>query len=281
MLIPAADWITALPILGAEIVAEGGGGSRTIAAEVFMVSSFITALRQDEILRSVRIPKLGPDSRWGYSKFNQKAGEYAHALGAAFCMTQLAAGSGAVIGAIESAPIVVTDASTLFGGPFGHWSRVTDGRFGRRSPPDGQGHHRHLSSQTGDRRAATRRGARKPGMRQAVLEINGTTRHARSSRERTSRTFFRDAMSLTATHIGCEHGVCGACTVLVDGEPVRACITLAAACDGARITTLEGLADDPVLADLRTAFADHHALQCGYCTPGMLISLPRHRPASA
>lgn len=82
----------------------------------------------------------------------------------------------------------------------------------------------------------------------------------------------RDEGRLTGTHLGCEHGVCGACTVLLDGKPVRSCITFAAACDGAKVTTIEGYDEDPVMALLRPAFSRHHALQCGYCTPGMLAS---------
>jgi aerobic carbon-monoxide dehydrogenase small subunit len=84
--------------------------------------------------------------------------------------------------------------------------------------------------------------------------------------------FLRDNLNLTGTHLGCEHGVCGACTLLLDGVPARSCITFAAACDGARITTIEGLNDDEITTELRTAFSGEHALQCGYCTPGMLIS---------
>ena len=84
--------------------------------------------------------------------------------------------------------------------------------------------------------------------------------------------FLREGRNLTGTHIGCEHGVCGACTVLIDGAPARSCITFAVACDGASITTIEGLDNDEVAAELRTEFSREHALQCGYCTPGMLIS---------
>ncbi len=90
------------------------------------------------------------------------------------------------------------------------------------------------------------------------------------------RTSLADALrkdlGLTGTHLSCEHGVCGACTVLIDGTPQRSCITLAASCDGARVTTIEGYADDAVMADLRQAFHTQHALQCGYCTPGMLCT---------
>jgi carbon-monoxide dehydrogenase small subunit len=84
--------------------------------------------------------------------------------------------------------------------------------------------------------------------------------------------FLRDSLNLTGTHLGCEHGVCGACTLLLDDMPARSCITYAVACDGARITTIEGLDDDEITAELRAAFRREHALQCGYCTPGMLIS---------
>jgi carbon-monoxide dehydrogenase small subunit len=84
--------------------------------------------------------------------------------------------------------------------------------------------------------------------------------------------FLRDGLNLTGTHLGCEHGVCGACTLLLDDMPARSCITYAAACDGARITTIEGLDDDEIASELRAAFSREHALQCGYCTPGMLIS---------
>ena len=84
--------------------------------------------------------------------------------------------------------------------------------------------------------------------------------------------FLRDGLNLTGTHLGCEHGVCGACTLLLDDMPARSCITYAAACDGARVTTIEGLDEDDIAIELREAFTREHALQCGYCTPGMLIS---------
>jgi carbon-monoxide dehydrogenase small subunit len=84
--------------------------------------------------------------------------------------------------------------------------------------------------------------------------------------------FLRHELGLTGTHLGCEHGVCGACTVLVDGEPARACLLLAVACDGRRVQTIEGFAGDPVMAALRDAFHRCHGLQCGFCTPAMLIT---------
>jgi carbon-monoxide dehydrogenase small subunit len=85
--------------------------------------------------------------------------------------------------------------------------------------------------------------------------------------------FLRHELRLTGTHLGCEHGVCGACTVLLDGLAVRACLTLAVQADGCAITTVEGLADGERLSVLQQAFIDHHGLQCGFCTPGILITL--------
>jgi carbon-monoxide dehydrogenase small subunit len=84
--------------------------------------------------------------------------------------------------------------------------------------------------------------------------------------------FLRERLLLTGTHLGCEHGVCGACTVTIDGEIARSCITYALACDGAEVRTIEGFDDDPVMVRLRRAFTEEHGLQCGYCTPGMLIA---------
>jgi aerobic carbon-monoxide dehydrogenase small subunit len=84
--------------------------------------------------------------------------------------------------------------------------------------------------------------------------------------------YLRERRNLTGTHLGCEHGVCGACTVLIDGEPARACLTFAVACDGREIRTIEGFDGDPIMTALREAFHKHHGLQCGFCTPGMLVT---------
>ena len=84
--------------------------------------------------------------------------------------------------------------------------------------------------------------------------------------------FIREHQVLTGTHLGCEHGVCGACTIMLDGEPARSCITLAVAADGRDIRTIEGFDDDPVMASLRDRMREKHGVQCGYCTPGMMIT---------
>jgi aerobic carbon-monoxide dehydrogenase small subunit len=105
-----------------------------------------------------------------------------------------------------------------------------------------------------------------------ALTVNGCAVNASVEPRTHLADFLRDGLNLTGTHLGCEHGVCGACTLLLDDMPARSCITYAVACDGARVTTIEGLDDDEVTAELRAAFRREHALQCGYCTPGMLIS---------
>jgi carbon-monoxide dehydrogenase small subunit len=103
------------------------------------------------------------------------------------------------------------------------------------------------------------------------LRVNGEEVRERLEARKTLVDFLREDLGLTGSHVGCEHGVCGACTVLVDGEVVRGCLTLAVQCDGADVQTIEGLSDAGVLADLQEAFRLRNALQCGFCTPGMLI----------
>jgi aerobic carbon-monoxide dehydrogenase small subunit len=104
-----------------------------------------------------------------------------------------------------------------------------------------------------------------------AMRVNGEDISARVEARKTLADFLRDDLSLTGTHIGCEHGVCGACTVRLDGDVVRGCLVLAVQCDGAEVVTIEGLSDSGAIADLQTAFQRRNALQCGYCTPGMLI----------
>jgi carbon-monoxide dehydrogenase small subunit len=107
---------------------------------------------------------------------------------------------------------------------------------------------------------------------QVAVRVNGE-RYARDVEARKLLVhLLRDDLDLTGTHVGCDTGNCGACTVLLDGQAVKSCMVLAAQADGAQITTVEGLAQDGELTPLQRAFSAHHALQCGYCTPGMLIS---------
>ncbi|MGD9531616.1 (2Fe-2S)-binding protein [Pseudonocardia sp.] len=105
-----------------------------------------------------------------------------------------------------------------------------------------------------------------------TVTVNGEVEHLDVEPRRTLADALREDLGLTGTHLGCEHGVCGACTVLVDGEPVRACLMFAVQADGCAVTTVEGLERDGVLHPVQEAFVAHHGLQCGFCTPGMLLT---------
>ena len=104
------------------------------------------------------------------------------------------------------------------------------------------------------------------------ITVNGEHLKERVDARKTLVDFLREDLGLTGTHVGCEHGVCGACTVRVDGEIVRGCLMLAAQCDGATVETIEGISDSGEVADLQAAFEQRNALQCGFCTPGMLTA---------
>jgi aerobic carbon-monoxide dehydrogenase small subunit len=104
------------------------------------------------------------------------------------------------------------------------------------------------------------------------LTVNGEAVNETVDARQTLVDFLREQLVLTGSHVGCEHGVCGACTVRVDGVVVRGCLMLAVQCDGARVETIEGVSDQGEIADLQSAFETRNALQCGYCTPGMLLT---------
>ncbi|MFY0611475.1 MAG: (2Fe-2S)-binding protein [Hyphomicrobiaceae bacterium] len=109
--------------------------------------------------------------------------------------------------------------------------------------------------------------------RTITLQVNGKRRSGTTETRTHLGDFLRDELGLTGTHLGCEHGACGACTVLVDDEALRSCLMLAVQAQGTSITTIEGLSDGAELSAVQQAFREHHGLQCGFCTPGMVISL--------
>lgn len=115
--------------------------------------------------------------------------------------------------------------------------------------------------------------------REIAMTVNGEPRSAVVEHRVSLADFLRQGLGLTGTHLGCEHGVCGACTVVVDGQAVRGCLMLAVQAEGTDVRTVEGLAaDDGRLNPLQQAFMDHHGLQCGFCTPGILMTLSAHLP---
>ena len=270
---PAADWTVVLTALGAELELVSPRGRRRLALAEFMQGAYTTALAADEIVATVRLPAYAPDSRWGYYKICRKTGEFAEASCAALLAPSTRTARIAV-GALDGAPKLLSSLAA---------DVARDGlsAAGRRRDAGG-GAWPAAATGCGRSPPVRQRGRAMPGagtergggglMNKISLEINGR----RLQREVAPRThlgdFLREDVRLTGTHLGCEHGVCGACTVLVDGQPVRSCITFAVACDGARVTTVEGYDEDPIMMRLRPAFTRHHALQCGFCTPGMLAT---------
>jgi aerobic-type carbon monoxide dehydrogenase small subunit (CoxS/CutS family) len=108
-------------------------------------------------------------------------------------------------------------------------------------------------------------------MADITVRVNGAARTGSVEARRTLADFLRDDLDLTGTHVGCEHGVCGACTVIMDGRAVRSCLVLAVQAAGSEVTTVEGLAPDGVLGPLQQAMQDSHSFQCGFCTPGFVV----------
>ena len=105
-----------------------------------------------------------------------------------------------------------------------------------------------------------------------TVKVNGSAQTAAVEPRRSLVDFLRHDLGLVGTHVGCEHGVCGACTVMLDGRTVRSCLLFAAQADGCEVTTIEGIGTNEALHPLQLAFQQHHALQCGFCTPGMILA---------
>ena len=306
---PAADWPVVLAAVGAEVWIEGPAGARAEPLESFIRGPFATTLAEGEVLAALRVPRPSSAARLGYCKLSAKRGEFAQAL--AVVLEDPERGRRrAVVGAIERAPLIVdgedafpttvADVESLLSArlPAGTGGRlhaaalaraarnsrkpeVSGGRPSFPAParvPVGAGSgpsREEMSVAAVRERGDGSRPVPMPadGSRpRARLTVNGRPVEAEVEPRTHLADFLRERLHLTGTHLGCEHGVCGACTVLVDGAPTRSCITFAAACDGADVRTIEGFADDALMGALRNAFTRRHALQCGYCTPGMLVS---------
>jgi len=289
---PAADWPIVLAAVGAEVWIEGPAGSRAEPLRSFIRGPFATTLGEGEVLTAVRVPRPSPAARLGYCKLSAKRGEFAQALAVVFEDPERDERR-AVVGAIERPPLIV-DGEEAFPESVAGAQALLSARL-----PAGPGGRIHAAALARATRALARKGSDRRAAG-AVSRIrsgrgNGSVPDAGEKRDRTvppgvrlvvngtpvegtpePRThladFLRERLYLTGTHLGCEHGVCGACTVLIDGVPARSCIAFAAACDGAEVRTIEGFAGDALMNALRGAFTRRHALQCGYCTPGMLVS---------
>jgi xanthine dehydrogenase iron-sulfur cluster and FAD-binding subunit A len=269
---PGNDHPATMLALGAQVVATGPKGERVIPIEQFFLGLFRTALRPDEVLTEIRIPTPPARSGGAYLKLERKVGDYATAAAAA----QVTLGSGGAVERVGLAltnvgptPIKATDAER--GGAAGGEGRVAErgpAWIGGLQAGDGAG--------ACDARLEARRRAGGRAIAMAMhgirVTVNGTPHDAQVESRLLLVHLLRDQLRLTGTHIGCDTTHCGACTVLLDGQPVKSCTVLAVQADGRQVSTVEGLEKDGKLHPLQEGFWEKHGLQCGYCTPGMLMT---------
>ena len=277
---PAAELPAVVTALDATIEVAGNGHTRTCTPAELFVMPLVTSLEHDELIVGIRIPP--PPSRFAcaWVELAPRHGDFALA-GVAVALSL--AGDGA----IEQARLVLAgvgpvpdrrprrrrhaDRGATERGALGVGRR--GGGRGQR-PPWGRARHGGLpaTARASARAAGAAEGDRVSRHRMQVT-VNGVVHEREVEARRTLADFLRDDLGLTGTHLGCEHGVCGACTILWDGASVRSCIAYAVQADGAELTTVEGLAPpEGPLHPLQQAFHERHGLQCGYCTPGFLLT---------
>ena len=282
-----ADALAELPavarITGAEMVVRSSTGERVVSAEDFFQGHFTTALGDEELLTEVRVPKGPAGAGWAFEEVARRRGDFALVGVAAMvaldgagkvgearlCLIGVAdrplrpsAAEAALVGAEPSTEAFVAAAEEA----------VRDLRPA--SDIHGSGEYRRQLARVTVRRSLEVGGltSRKGIMSETIeFDVNGQHRSAEADVRMTLADFLRERLGLTGTHLGCEHGVCGACTVLVDGVAVRSCLMLAVQARGHQVTTVEGLADGDQLHPVQQAFRESHGFQCGFCTPGFVM----------
>jgi carbon-monoxide dehydrogenase small subunit len=261
--------------LNATIVVRGQTGERRIAAGEFFTGIYETALSAQELLIAVEVPVAQKNSAHFFHEFARRHGDYAIAGLAAQAIVQggLFTDLRAAFFAVGDRPILAKAATKLIN------IRITPAILAEASATLGEELDPQEDQQ--DIFGALRLRASWPSRRRGTgvtaalpisLEVNGEPVDAHVLPRLNLADFLREHLKLTGTHVGCEHGVCGACTVRVNGEIVRSCLMLAVQTHGASVVTIEGLSDSGEIADLQVAFRDRNALQCGFCTPGMLVA---------
>ena len=287
---PAAELPAVALALDADLVAAGPGGTRVIPAAEFFTGPYSTALAADEILTEIRLP-VWPGGH-AFTEFSRVHANFAVVAVAALVELD-GDGDGdrirraaLALAGVAPTPVRATAAERALAGASRR--RRDDPRRGGR----GRGQpvaSRRPARQPGDPArpgpdlpaARDRTGGRPrperevrtmaPDTRTISLTVNGQPHVAQVEPRRLLVDFLREDLGLPGTHIGCEHGVCGTCTVLLNGASIRSCITLAVQADGASIDTVEGLAQGGELHPLQDEFSEKQGLQCGFCTPGMLM----------
>ena len=273
---PSAELPLCLAVLGGEAVLRARTGTRTLPAAEFQTGMLSTACRADEMVTAVRFPTAEPGAGYAFTEFARRHGDFAIVAIAAIARAN---GVTIGVGGVAEQP-VVQDWPLLAGSALDDalnalaWSldAADDAQASAR-------YRRELVTrpwQANDPRSRGRAAVKRieaESRHRVGLTLNGREAGGWAEPRMLLSDFLRHELGATGTHVGCEHGVCGACTVRLDGAPVRACLTLAVQAEGRRVDTVEGLAPEGELNDLQKAFRRHHALQCGFCTPGILMSL--------
>ena len=285
---PAAELPALALALEAEMTLSSAKGTRSVGAETFFQSFFTTALEANEILTEVRFPAPPKDSAWSVLEISRRHGDFAIAgIVAGLALDpdrQVIAQARLVYFGVGPTPIRVKAAEDALIGQAADEAGLRSGgakrqaghrsqqRYSchRRIPPCGRG---DLDQARAPGRAAETREKLMATTRTVKVRVNGVAYEQTVEARKTLVDFLREDVGLTGTNVGCEHGVCGACTILMNGEAVRSCIMLAAQADGAELMTVEGLAKPGgELHPIQESFREKHGLQCGFCTPGFLMT---------
>ena len=285
---PASELPACMVALNATVIVRGQAGERRIAAQDFFTGIYQTALSPEELLVAVELPVARKNSAHFFHEFARRHGDYA--------ILGLAAQAIVEAGCLRrSSPGILRGRrSAGFGQGRDKTRRRRDHagaavrcmrRLGRRTrsarrsagvgldaPASGKGAAGSLRVGAARPPRTRCRGIGLTAQVQISLDVNGERVDAQVPPRLNLADFLREQLQLTGTHVGCEHGVCGACTVRVNGDIVRSCLMLAVQTQNASVETIEGLSDSGEIADLQAAFRDRNALQCGFCTPGMLMA---------
>ena len=281
---PAAEMPGIAVACDALIFITGKAGSRVLRAQDFFLGALTTALQPDELITEIRLPLWPSTRRWGFEEFARRRGDFALAAVAVFYDEDgLGRSKDAHIGVIGASnrPLRIKEAEALLNGRALTEALMVEAGCAVSAavnPFDdihASAAYRRALAGTLTERALVAGGRRRP-MTQTTLPtrftVNGKPAEVSVPARMTLADCLRHQLRLTGTHLGCEHGVCGACTVIVNGDAVRACLMLAVQAEGADIVTVEGLSNDDALTPLQASFRKHGALQCGFCTPGMITT---------
>ena len=287
---PAAELPACAVALGATLVLGSSAGEREVKAEDFFKGLFETDLRPGELIVAVKFPVAHNGTAAGFAELSRRHGDFAMVgLAAIADMQRDRIDSARLVyfGCVDRAKVAHAVSAAVVGlRPSLAVSAALDAAISQDlAPDDTPGHARRYQDsprQGADPPRACRPG--REGCRMSTTDLSGhddievdATLNGKPLRRRVKARqhladFLRQELELTGTHLGCEHGICGACTVLIDGRTARGCLTLAAQISGKSVETIEGLTENGVLADLQKEFIERNAAQCGFCSSGMLLT---------